>query len=211
MSYSFLLRRTVFVSSVSLILFLFPCYAFSQASQTARPKQAANTQTITPEQTAKVKKILSGYNSSKLTAEDAKAIQEKFRQAGIHAGPETAGAIQAAGFDPEKLRNLAPPPNQEKQGNAVPPSLDERMKRVEEKIFKPLTLNSSQKESATRAFRDFYKEMDKLMKAGSQGPPDKSKVEPLEKARDTKIKQVISTAQYTKYLELEKAARPKRP
>ena len=117
------------------------------------------------------------------------------------------------GFDPEKLRNLAPPPNPGIKENAGPPSLDERMKRVEEIILKPLALTAAQKETANKAFRDFYVEMDKLGKAqpGATTPPDRSRMEPLEKARDAKIKQVISAAQYAKYLDLEKAARPPRP
>lgn len=39
----------------------------------------------------------------------------KFREAGIHGGPETREAIIAAGFDPEKLRSLNPPENQDNQ------------------------------------------------------------------------------------------------
>ncbi len=199
--------------TIFLLLFLAPSALFSQANQAGKPKPAGPVQAVTPEQNAQIKKILSGYNAARLSPQDAKAIQEKFRQAGIHAGPETAGAIQAAGFDPEKLRNLAPPPNPGIKENAGPPSLDERMKRVEEIILKPLALTAAQKETANKAFRDFYVEMDKLGKAqpGATTPPDRSRMEPLEKARDAKIKQVISAAQYAKYLDLEKAARPPRP
>jgi len=70
-----------------------------------------------------------------------------------------------------------------------------------------------QKVSVSNAFKEFYAEMGKIVKnpAASSGPPDRAKVEPLEKTRDAKIKTALSAEQYIKYLELEKAARPARP
>jgi hypothetical protein len=183
---------------------------FGQGTQNTKQNPPERSQSITAEQTLQIKKILSGYNASKLTADEARAIMNKFREAGIHAGPETNNAITAAGFDPEKLRKLAPPPNAENKVKSGPPSIDERILIIDEKICKPLSLSPAQKETVDKAFRDFYTEMDKLVKteAATKTPPDKSKVEPLEKTRDTKIKQVLSGDQFKKYLELEKAARP---
>jgi hypothetical protein len=65
---------------------------------------------LTADQAAKVKEILSAYDPDNLTAETAKAINEAFRQAGIRPGPGMKEAIEAAGFDADKLRQLAPPP-----------------------------------------------------------------------------------------------------
>lgn len=198
-----------------ITLFMLTGYrpGFCQQNQKTDQKPQAKSQPITAEQTQQIKKILSGYNAAKLTATDAKAIQEKFRVAGIHAGPETNSAITAAGFDPEKLRTLAPPPDAGNKPKTGPPSIDERIKIVDEKICKPLSISASQKETIDKAFREFYTEMDKLPKsqANLQTPPDKSKVEPLEKARDAKIKQVLSADKFKKYQELEKAARPNKP
>ncbi len=70
------------------------------------------TETLTDAQKAQVKVILSKYDANVLTAEQAKAIHEAFRQAGLRSGPAMADSIQAAGFDPDKLRDLAPPPGQ---------------------------------------------------------------------------------------------------
>jgi hypothetical protein len=189
------------------------CQDNQNTKQKPQEKPQEKPQAITAEQTQQIKKILSSYNPSKLTADEAKAIQGKFRDAGIHAGPETNSAIIAAGFDPDKLRILAPPPNQDAKAKSGPPSMEERLKQVQENIIKPLALTPSQAEVVSSAFKDFYTEMDKLKKAQAnpQAPLEKSKVEPLEKARDAKIKQVVTTGQYTKYLELEKATRPKRP
>jgi len=201
-------------SGIAAIIIFFSLQpAFCQQKQKPEQKPQAKTQTVTTEQTQQVKKILSAYHAANLTAADAKAIQEKFREAGIHAGPEINSAITAAGFDPEKLRTLAPPPNNGNNVKQGPPSMDERTKAVKEKICKPLSLTAAQTETICNAFVEFYTAMDKLVKSASntQLPPDKSKVEPLEKSRDAKIKQVISADQFKKYVELEKTARPGRP
>jgi Raf kinase inhibitor-like YbhB/YbcL family protein len=76
----------------------------------ARPGE---TETLTAPQTEQVKVILSKYKAETLTADQAKAIHEAFREAGIRGGPAMGDAIKAAGFDPEKLRDLAPPPGRE--------------------------------------------------------------------------------------------------
>jgi hypothetical protein len=201
--------KNIIASIVTLFMLFIHEPGFCQQNAKMDQKPPAKSQPITAEQIQQIKKILSGYNAAKLTEADAKAIQDKFREAGIHAGPETASAITAAGFDPEKLRSLAPPPDAVNKPKSGPPSIDERIKIVDEQICKPLSLSSSQKETVDKAFREFYAEMDKLPKPQPNTPPDKSKVEPLEKARDAKINQDLSADQFKKYQELEKASRPK--
>ena len=206
-------KKNLATSIVIFCMLLSHLPGFCQQNQRTDQKPQEKSQPITAEQTQQIKKILSDYSASKLTAADAKTIQDKFREAGIHAGPETASAITAAGFDPEKLRTLAPPPNADNKTKSVPPFSEERMKNLDNKICIPLSLSATQKEIVNKAFADFYTEMDKLRKpqANRQSPPDKSKVEPLEKARDGKIKQVLSADQYKKYVELEKSLRPNQP
>jgi Spy/CpxP family protein refolding chaperone len=67
--------------------------------------------TLTEAQKESIKSILSKYSPSSLTAADAKAIHREFKEAGIRPGPAERQAIQSAGFDPEKLRDLDPPPD----------------------------------------------------------------------------------------------------
>jgi len=74
-------------------------------------------ETITDAQKDQVKVILSKYDANALTADQAKAIHETFRQAGIRGGPAMGDAIKAAGFDPDKLRDLAPPPGRGSEAN----------------------------------------------------------------------------------------------
>lgn len=65
---------------------------------------------LTNAQKQQVKSILSKFDPATLTAAQAKSIHEAFRQAGLRGGPAMADTIKAAGFDPDKLRDLAPPP-----------------------------------------------------------------------------------------------------
>ena len=76
---------------------------------------------LTTAQQAQVKTILSKYDPNKLKADQAKAIHEAFRQAGIHGGPAENEVVKAAGFDPEKLRDLDPPPGQAPGDGQRPP------------------------------------------------------------------------------------------
>jgi len=80
-------------------------------------QERGRDETLTTEQTAQVKAILSKYDARTLTADQAKAIHKAFREAGVRGGPAMGDAIKAAGFDPEKLRDLAPPPERP-EGNA---------------------------------------------------------------------------------------------
>jgi len=80
----------------------------------------AEAHVLTEAQKGQVKAILSKYDASTLTADQAKAIHEAFRQAGLRGGPAIADTIKAAGFDPDKLRDLAPPPDRAGGGNRRP-------------------------------------------------------------------------------------------
>ena len=209
----FLIRNLKCILAFLILISLIQGKNFCQSTQNPGQHPQQKSQALTPQQTATVKNILSKYDPSKLTSADAKAIHEKLREADLHGGPETNDAIRAAGFDPDKLRTLDPPPDEGKQGQPGqpgPPSMEERMKNVETNIIKPLALNATQSDVVMKAFRDFYSEMETLKKSlgNTQGPLDKSKVEPIEKKRDDKIKQVLSADQFKKYLELEKASRP---
>ena len=91
-----------------------------------------------------------------------------------------------------------------------PPTIEERLKMVNEKICQPLNLDKNQTEKVSLAFKDFFTEMDKLIdfKANPPRMPEKSKVDALAKIRDNKVKQFIPENLFQKYIELEKSIRP---
>ncbi len=198
---------------VIMVILLTQGKGLCQDNKNPSAKPQENHQAPTPEQKGTIKTILLKYKASTLTAADAKAIHEQFRAAGIHDGPETRECILASGFDPEKLRTLDPPKSPDNNGRPNPPTTEEKMKMVQEKIIKPLGLNAAQSATVTNAFKDFFTAAGNLMKtqANPQVPLEKSKIDPLEKARDEKIRQVLTKDQFTKYQDLEKASRPPRP
>jgi hypothetical protein len=71
---------------------------------------------LTDDQKSTLQSILSDYDPNNLTADDAQAIFEKMRQAGIQPGKGMKEAIETAGFDAEKLRSLAMQGMQQSQG-----------------------------------------------------------------------------------------------
>jgi phosphatidylethanolamine-binding protein (PEBP) family uncharacterized protein/Spy/CpxP family protein refolding chaperone len=79
------------------------------------------TESLTTAQKAKVKAILSKYKANALTAAEARAIHEAFRQAGLRGGPALNDAVKAAGFNPNTLRDLAPPPCRDSDGGRRAP------------------------------------------------------------------------------------------
>jgi Raf kinase inhibitor-like YbhB/YbcL family protein len=78
-------------------------------------------ETLTDAQKEQLKVILSKFDPKALTADMAKAIHEAFRQAGLRGGPAMADTLKATGFDPDKLRDLAPPPGRDNGQNQRPP------------------------------------------------------------------------------------------
>lgn len=91
-----------------------------------------------------------------------------------------------------------------------PPTSEELLKMVNEKICQPLKLDKNQTAKVSVAFKDFFSEMDKLIDFKSNPPrmPEKSKIDALAKIRDNKVKKVIPEKLFDKYIELEKTTHP---
>lgn len=91
-----------------------------------------------------------------------------------------------------------------------PPTSEELLKMVNEKICQPLKLDKNQTAKVSIAFKEFFTEMDKLIDFKSNPPrmPEKSKIDALAKIRDNKVKKVIPEKLFDKYIELEKTTRP---
>ena len=75
-----------------------------------REGAVAGSEALTDAQVQQVKGILAKYDANTLTAAQAQAIHEAFRAAGLHGGTALNAAVKGAGFDPDRLRELAPPP-----------------------------------------------------------------------------------------------------
>jgi Spy/CpxP family protein refolding chaperone len=111
------MTKNIIVKTVICLIFNLLVSA-SFAENAPRPEgQPRDSQPLTDQQKEQVKSIVSKYNASSLTAEDAKAIHRAFREAGLRNGPELNDAINEAGFDPDKLRDLDPPRGGQRQGD----------------------------------------------------------------------------------------------
>ena len=90
-----------------VLMVLLGLLAGAGRAQEGRTDEATS---LSAEQKAQVKAILSRYDASVLTAPDAHAINEAFRAAGLRNGPGLQQAIRDAGFVPERIGELDPPP-----------------------------------------------------------------------------------------------------
>ncbi len=82
---------------------------------------------LTDAQAKRVGSILAQYDAQELTAEQARAIHEAFRQAGIPGGPAINEVVAAAGFSPDTLRDLDPPPSAPGAGGDRRPPKNEEL------------------------------------------------------------------------------------
>ncbi len=76
---------------------------------------------FTEDQKSQVASILSEYDSSSLTAEDAGSINEAFKEAGFKGGFGLYQAIKEAGFDGDTIRSLDPSSHVEGPQGQPPP------------------------------------------------------------------------------------------
>lgn len=75
----------------------------------AKPRDTGPA-TLSAEQVAKVKAVLSVYKPASLTVEYAKALKRALRDAGLRPGPALDKALADAGFSAERLEALDPRP-----------------------------------------------------------------------------------------------------
>jgi len=86
-------------------------------------------------------------------------------------------------------------------------SINERLKMIDQKICKPLSLVNERSEKVKSYFKEFFFEVDKLSAHGNR--PERKKIEILAQSRDKKIKQLLKEDEYKNYLKLEPETRPK--
>lgn len=105
-------------TTVAIALALAALTISASAQQGSGPRQPpggederGKVEALTDEQVKQVAAILAPYDAQALTAEQAQAIHEAFRKAGLRGGPAINEAVAAAGFRPDKLRDLDPPPS----------------------------------------------------------------------------------------------------
>ena len=123
------------VSSACFFLLLYGAFSAQAEPGTGAPgkrdapQERGDAAALTGQQVAAVKAILSKYSPASLSAADAKAIHSALRDAGLRAGPGLNQAVNAAGFDSDRLRDLDPPPDRKENadsGNTGGPNREAR-------------------------------------------------------------------------------------
>ncbi len=140
------------VSSVSSV------QSFNSMSQMRGARSGAE---LTDAQKATITEILSGYDSSNVTASAAKEIFQKFSDAGITPGRGMKETIEAAGFDSESLRDLGMPSEFKMggghKGHQALPTLTDTQKTTVTDIlsnYDAANLTSTDISSILQSFRD---------------------------------------------------------
>jgi len=102
------MKKLLFIALVGFMSLNFSSL-MAQERPDRKPRQE-QVETLTTKQIKKVNKILADYDSESLTANDAKALMKELKEAKIPGGKGVEKAITDAGFDFEKIKELAPPP-----------------------------------------------------------------------------------------------------
>lgn len=87
-------------------------------------------------------------------------------------------------------------------------TVEERLKRIVEKMTTELSLNTQQVKGITPIFKGFFTDMEKLREGGRPNPEDMKKVIDT---RNSKLKGILSEAQMKKLKEIEEEMRKRRP
>jgi len=120
-------------------------------------------------------------------------------------------AITCFCYESSKSQTSTEPPRPPK-----PPSIEDRIKHVDEKLSKELTLTADQKKKVEAAYKDFFAKADKLHEKMPPPPPppapgNKAEMDKLSKDRDAEIQKSLSPEQFKKYADVEKTLRPNPP
>ena len=109
-------KRNIVLKVLVLVIFscILPVVCLAENSPRQQNRQR-RSQPLTDKQKSQVKSILSKYDASSLTAEDARSIKRALRDAGLPSGPDLNDALKEFGFDRQELKRLHPPRDGQKR------------------------------------------------------------------------------------------------
>ena len=126
---------------------------------------------LTDEQKSQLSEILSQYDPQNITKEDAQAMFKAFRESGI-GGPELKKAMEEAGFDADKVWELAhgdkpprPPEGQESTGGREFGSINTSALETLQSILSQFNLSDMSEENQTSLIQKL-KESGLLLQGG---------------------------------------------
>jgi hypothetical protein len=101
------------ITVITMVCLVASLQLFAQPQGRPDRSQQQEVVELTDTQVEQITTILADYDPETFTADDAKAIQEAFREKKLRGGKEIDEVIEKAGFDPKKLSELASPPERE--------------------------------------------------------------------------------------------------
>ena len=113
-------KQAVLVLASGLILAAAPSRGTLPAAS-ARPSDMPEPEALSPAELVKIKTILAPYRPASLDTNAAKTIKRSLRDAGFRRSRALDAALLAAGFSPEKMDTLDPPPPRP-PGESAPPT-----------------------------------------------------------------------------------------
>ena len=98
----------------------------SSSVSTTNLNQSFSAPKLSDEQKETINTILSDFDSTALSEQDAKDIVSAFQEAGIHPSKDFADTLETAGFDARDIGELAgmAPPQRGEGGGPPPPAQD---------------------------------------------------------------------------------------
>lgn len=141
------------------------------SSQTFQPQMnnVSKSSSLSTEQKALIEEVLSQYDSESLSADDATAIVEAFKEAGIQPSSGLQSAMSTAGFDAKEVGDLAgvgkggggkppmgpPPPASEEELSTITDLLESLLEEEEESSTTSSTTTTSSSGYEETSFTSF--------------------------------------------------------
>jgi hypothetical protein len=113
------MKRSLFstIAGLMICVFLAGISYAQERNEENRSNMRGDSQALTEEQKTAAINFLSEYDTLNLSAADAKAIHKAMRNMGIRGGRAEDELLNSAGFDPEALKKLDPPPGRRNDQN----------------------------------------------------------------------------------------------
>jgi len=134
--------------------------------------QSFSSQKLNSEQKEAIDSILSDYDSSALSEQDAKDMVLAFQEAGINPSKDFADQLEITGFDARKIGDLAGvTPPQQPEGGSPPPKQGDNSSGVNQGNLQLLqSILEQYADLSTLSAEDEQKLSNRLMEAGLLEP-----------------------------------------
>ena len=140
----------------------------SGGSMPSPPMQKPQSQPLTDDQLQTIESVLEEYEADNLSASDAKAIVELFKEADIRPGQSLSTAMSDAGFDAREVGELAGVNEGDSTREGVPPKQQPAALNISDQMLQDLNklldsyyndvLSEEDKQSTLAAVKEIFEQ-----------------------------------------------------